>query len=140
MAWPFPIEEGHVLAFTRATGEQAPAPGDVVPLTFAALTALHDPGHMRDMPPGGPPATGGETLLHAEQHFEYFAPLRVGAKTSVTERPGESWTKTSRRGEQLTFTELIKELRDDRGELVVRARTVLVSKASAGAVPDAPPP
>jgi acyl dehydratase len=127
MTWRFPIEEGHVLAFARAIGESAPAPGDVVPLTFAAATALHDPGQLR--------APAGETLLHAEQDFEYFAPLRVGAVTWVTERPGRTWVKASKRGERLTFTELIKELRDGGGELLLRTRMVLVCKAPAGAPP-----
>jgi acyl dehydratase len=132
MTWRFPVEEGHVLAFARAIGESAPAPGDVVPLTFAAATALHDPGQLR--------APAGETLLHAEQDFEYFAPLRVGAVTWVTERPGRTWVKASKRGERLTFTELIKELRDGGGELLLRTRMVLVCKAPADAAPGAPSP
>jgi acyl dehydratase len=136
MTWRFPVEEGHVLAFARAIGEPAPAPGDVVPLTFAAATALHDPGQLRV--PAGRDAPVGGILLHAEQDFEYFGPLRVGAVTWVTERPGRTWAKTSKRGERLTFTELIRELRDGGGELVQRARMVLVGKAPAGAAPGAP--
>jgi acyl dehydratase len=140
MTWRFPVEEGHVLAFARAIGEPAPAPGDVVPLTFAAATALHDPGQMRGIPPAAAQcAPVGETLLHAEQDFEYFAPLRVGAVTYVTERPGRTWAKTSKRGERLTFTELIKELRDGGGEFLLRTRMVLVRKAPDAAGPGAPP-
>jgi acyl dehydratase len=117
-----------------------------VPLTFAAATALHDPGQLRGMPAEGPRASAGRDapvggiLLHAEQDFEYRAPLRVGAVTWVTERPGRTWAKASKRGEQLTFTELIKELRDGGGELVQRARMVLVCKAPAHAAPGAPSP
>jgi acyl dehydratase len=146
MAWRFPVEEGHVLAFARALGEPAPAPGDVVPLTFAAATALHDPGQLRGKPseglraPVGRDALVGGILLHAEQDFEYFAPLLVGAVTWVTERPGRTWAKASKRGEQLMFTELIKELRDGGGELVQRARMVLVCRAPADAAPGAPSP
>ena len=139
MAWRFPVEEGHALAFARALGEPAPAPGDVVPLTFAAATALHDPGQVRGMPSEGLRAPAGGTLLHAEQDFEYFAPLRVGAVTCVTERPGRTWAKNSQRGERLTFTELIKELRDGGGKLLLRARMVLVRKAPVAAGPGAPP-
>jgi len=146
MTWRFPVEEGHVLAFARAIGEPAPAPGDIVPLTFAAATALHDPGQMRGIPSAGQRAPAGRDasvdgiLLHAEQEFEYAAPLRVGAVTWVTERPGRTWAKASKRGEQLTFTELIKELRDGGGELLQRARMVLVCKAPADAAPGAPSP
>lgn len=139
MAWRFPVEEGHVLAFARAIGEPAPAPGDIVPLTFAAATALHDPGRMRGMAPAAQRAAAGETLLHAEQGFEYFAPLRVGAVTYVTERPGRTWAKTSKRGERLTFSELIKELRDGGGEILLRTRMVLVRKEPVAAPPGAPP-
>jgi acyl dehydratase len=138
MTWRFPVEEGHVLAFARAIGESAPGPGDVVPLTFAAATALHDPGQMRGVPSEVLRAPAGETLLHAEQDFEYFAPLRVGAVAWVTERPGRTWAKASKRGERLTFTELVKELRDDGGELLLRARMVLVRKEPVAAAPGAP--
>jgi acyl dehydratase len=94
---------------------------------------------MRGVPPAGLRARAGETVLHAEQDFEYFAPLRVGAVTWVIERPGRTWAKTSKRGEQLTFTELFKELRDGGGELLLRARMVLVRKAPVDAVSGAPP-
>jgi hypothetical protein len=125
----FPVEEGHVLCFSRAVGEAPPGPGGLVPPTFTATTVLHDPEHMRDMRPVGAlaaSADGGGAVLHAEQHFEYLGPVRVGDVLQVSETPGRTWTRQSRQGSTLTFTEVVKELRDDTGALVVRSRMVLV--------------
>ncbi|UIX29381.1 FAS1-like dehydratase domain-containing protein [Streptomyces sp. GQFP] len=131
MALRFPVEEGHVLAFARAVGEPPPGPGDLVPPTFTATTVQHDPEHMRDLRPTGALAAAtadeGATVLHAEQHFEYLAPVRVGDVLHVAETPGRTWTKQSGQGGTLTFTELVKELRDDTGSVVVRSRMVLVT-------------
>ncbi|MEV8546465.1 MaoC family dehydratase N-terminal domain-containing protein [Streptomyces sp. NPDC051572] len=130
MALRFPVEEGHVLAFTRAVGEPPPGAGDVVPPTFTATTVQHDPQHMRDMRPIGAlaaTADEGGMVLHAEQHFEYLGPVRVGDVLHVDEVPGRTWTSQSGQGGTLTFTELVKELRDDTGSVVVRSRMVLVT-------------
>jgi hypothetical protein len=129
VALRFPVEEGHVLSFSRAVGEPPPGPGDLVPPTFTATTVQHDPEHMRDMRPVGAlaaAADSGGVVLHAEQHFEYLGPVRVGDVLHVSETPGRTWTRQSRQGGTLTFTELVKELRDDTGALVVRSRMVLV--------------
>jgi hypothetical protein len=128
----FAVEEGHVLAFARAIGDETALASRTVPPTFTATTVQHDPEHMRGMHPVGalaiePPP--GQSLLHAEQHFEYLAPIGIGDVLTVTESQGASWTKQNRQGGVLTFTELIKELRDDAGALVVRSRMVLVSTA-----------
>jgi hypothetical protein len=119
----FAVEEGHVQAFCRAVGEQREG---VVPPTFTATTSLHDPKHLS----GAAQSGEGESVLHAEQHFEYLAPVRVHDVLAVTEAPGKTWTKQSRSGGTLTFTELVKELRDEHGMLVVRSRMVLVSTTS----------
>jgi acyl-CoA thioesterase FadM len=65
--------------------------------------------------------------LHAEQHFEYFRPLRPGDVLTVEYRDGESWEKESKRAGKLTFRERIAEYRDASSELVVRARSVSVT-------------
>lgn len=66
-------------------------------------------------------AAGG---LHAEQHFTYHRQVRAGDVLTATVKPGESWTKESKRGGKLTFSETITEYRDQSGELVVTARGV----------------
>lgn len=125
----FPIEEGHALAFARAVGERPPGPGEVVPPTFTACSVQHDPEHMRGLRPSGALAAAveaGGTVLHAEQHFEYLAPVRVGDLLTVVDKPGRSWEKQSKSGDLLAFIEIVKEFSNPVGDVVVRSRTVLV--------------
>jgi hypothetical protein len=72
---------------------------------------------------GGGGGRSGGTGLHAEQHFEYHRPLRVGDVLTPTTLPGKSWERTGRSG-LLQFSESITEYRDANGELVVTARSV----------------
>ena len=67
---------------------------------------------------------GAGSGLHAEQHFEYHQPLRVGDVLSATTKPGKRWEKEGRRAGTLVFSESITEYRNQRGELVVTARSV----------------
>ncbi|OXR46979.1 hypothetical protein B7C42_00095 [Nocardia cerradoensis] len=130
----FPVEAGHVLAFARAVGDadlaaEIPAQGTVVPATFVAASIQFDPTHMRGMKPAGALSdsnTSGGSVLHAEQHFEYFAPVRVGDLLTVHESDGRRWRKQSRRAGALVFREIVKEYRSSSDELVLRSRMVLV--------------
>ena len=71
--------------------------------------------------------TEGAGGLHAEQHFVYHRPIRVGDVLSGATRPGEEWEKQGRSG-QLRFSEQITEYRDEAGELVITARSVSVRR------------
>ncbi|HVW43626.1 MAG TPA: MaoC family dehydratase N-terminal domain-containing protein [Amycolatopsis sp.] len=130
----FPVEPGHVMAFARAVGAQdlaeaPPEPGTPVPATFAAVDVQFDPLHMRNMRPSGPLAAAegvAGSVLHAEQHFEYLRPVRVGDVLTVGQAEGRTWEKPRRQGGRLRFREFIKEYRDSRDRLVVRSRMVLV--------------
>jgi hypothetical protein len=73
---------------------------------------------------GGRSGGGGGSGLHAEQHYEYHRPLRVGDVLTSTTRPGETWEKEGRRAGKLVFSESVTEYRDQDGELVVTARSV----------------
>jgi acyl dehydratase len=70
------------------------------------------------------PRRGGGGGLHAEQHYTYHRPLRVGDVLSARTSRGESWEKEGRRGGKLVFSETITEYLDDDGELVITARLV----------------
>jgi hypothetical protein len=135
----FPVEAGHVLAFTRALGAAdpdggLPDEGEVVPLTFAIADAQFDPEYPL-RPRAGTPwhgsggdaglVTEGAGGLHAEQHFVYHRPVRVGDVLVPTSRPGEAWEKQGRSG-RLRFHERITEFRDEAGQLVVTAVSVSV--------------
>lgn len=73
---------------------------------------------------GGGAPRGGGGGLHAEQHYTYHRPVRVGDVLTATTRRGETWEKEGRRAGKLVFSESITEYRDAEGELVVTARSV----------------
>ena len=137
----FPVEAGHVLAFGRALGAAdppggLPAVGDAAPPTFAIAGAQFDPDYpLRPRPGAQWHGSGGDAGLvtegagglHAEQHFFYHRPVRVGDVLVPTSRPGEQWEKQGRSG-RLRFREHITEFRDEAGELVVTARSVSVQR------------
>jgi acyl dehydratase len=73
---------------------------------------------------GGRSGGGGGGGLHAEQHYTYHAPVKVGDVLTATSKPGERWEKEGRRAGKLVFAETITEYRNQDGELVVTARGV----------------
>jgi len=149
----FPIEAGHVLAFARALGDLERADAALagglaalaVPPTFAIAGAHFDPAYERRPRPGvawfgsgrravsasdapqQPRGEGGG--FHAEQHFHYHRPLRVGDLLHGEHRDGATWHKQGRRGGPLTFLERITEYRDAAGAPVVTLRAVDVATA-----------
>jgi acyl dehydratase len=147
----FPVEESTILLFARAVGDPNPiytdmdyansseVGGIIAPPTYVQSSAQFDTDYplrpKADEPwfgsgrtpsgggvRGSEPGSGG-TALHAEQHFQYHRPLRVGDVLSSTSRPGERWEKQGRSG-KLIFNEVITEYRDEAGDLVTTARSV----------------
>ena len=120
--------------------------GVIAPPTFAQASAQFDPDFFLRPKTGKPwlgsgknptgiapkPKTEGEKKegggggggLHAEQHFEYHRHLRPGDVLSVTVKPGKKWEKEGKRSGKLKFAETISEYRDQKGELVITARSV----------------
>jgi hypothetical protein len=142
----FPVEEGSILLFARSIGDPNPIyadPDHAAGTEVGGIIAQFDPdyplrpqlgepwfgsgGHPTGRVPAAEPSgSGGRgTGLHAEQHYEYHRPLRVGDVLSAVNRPGESWEKQGRSG-KLVFSESVTEYRDAEGELVVTARAVSV--------------
>ena len=80
---------------------------------------------MTRAPSGGGGGGGGGTGLHAEQHYTYHRPLRVGDVLTATTRPGRAMGEggPARRASSCS-PETITEFRDEHGELVVTARGV----------------
>jgi len=134
----FPIEASHVLMFRRALGHDdaergaQTAPGLPVPATFVQASAQFDPHYLLRPKPdeewfgsgaaSGFMATGGNGL-HAEQHYEFHQPVRIGMVLSATSREGRTWEKVGRSG-ALHFSELITEYVDEHGAPVVTATSV----------------
>lgn len=148
----FPIEASHILMFARSVGDEnvvytdaeaakaTEAGGIIAPPTFVQASAQFDPnyglrpkigqpwfgsgknptGAVRSGGGGG----GGGGGLHAEQHYEYHQPLRAGDVLTATTTPGKTWEKEGRRSGKLVFSESVTEYRNQKGELVVTARSV----------------
>jgi acyl dehydratase len=147
----FPVEAGHIMLFARAIGDTNPVYQDgdaakqtevggiIAPPTFPQAVAQFDPDYPLRWRAGQPWFGSGKTPsgvterpsggggLHAEQHFEYHRPLRPGDVLTVKSKPGNTWERDSKRAGKLTFRERITEYRDQKGELVVTARSVGVT-------------
>lgn len=149
----FPVEASHIMMFARSIGDEnqiyfdedyakTTEPGSIIaPPTFAQSSAQFDPdyflrpkvgqdwfgsgkeptGVKREASGGGGGGGGG---LHAEQHFEYHRHLKPGDVLSATTKPGNTWEKESKRAGKLVFSESVTEYRDQKGELVITARSV----------------
>jgi hypothetical protein len=150
----FPVEASHILMFARSIGDDnkvyadadyaktTEAKGIIAPPTFAQASAQFDPDYFLrpktgkpwfgsgknptgvSRESGGGGGGGGGGGLHAEQHFEYHCPLRVGDVLTATLKPGKTWEKEGRRSGKLVFSESVTEYRDQKGELVITARGV----------------
>jgi hypothetical protein len=149
----FPVEAGHIMMFARAIADPNPVYADeeyakgtevgsvIAPPTFVVAGVQFEPEFVL-RPEFAKPwfgsgleatgiASGGESStlqgrgLHAEQHFEYHRALRAGDVLTGTTSPGEEWEKEGRSG-KLVFSEAITEYRDQHGEPVVTARSVVV--------------
>ena len=146
----FPIEASHILMFARSVGDDNKVYADadyakgteagsiIAPPTFAQASAQFDPDYFLrpkigqpwfgsgKNPTGAAPrgGGGGGGGLHAEQHFEYHRHLKPGDVLTSNNLPGKTWEKEGRRGGKLLFSENITEYRDQKGELVITARSV----------------
>ena len=145
----FPIEATHIMMFARSIGDENPVYHDaeqaktvetggiVAPPTFGAAVAQFNPEASRPRPgqkwfgsgktpsgiEGRAPSAGG---LNAEQHFEYFRPIRPGEVLTAEIKPGTTWERQSKRAGKLLFSDRFTEFRDSNGELVLRQRSVSV--------------
>jgi acyl dehydratase len=124
------VEKGAIRRFAEALGDPSPVsvedaaakaagyPGLLAPPTFAvALTQNDRFRHSLDL--------GTRSMLHGEQQFEYVRPIvagdRIVVKTrvaDVSERPGASGP--------MDVLVLEDEGRDEKGELVFRARATFI--------------
>ncbi|WP_239645559.1 MaoC family dehydratase N-terminal domain-containing protein [Mycobacterium sp. UM_CSW] len=136
MAEPFdiPIELGKSREFAKATGSKHPAhysPGGVTPPTFL-MTAILWQGPDNN---AWPKDRDMRRVLHASQEFAFpKGPPRIGMQLTGQQRIEGSHTKEGKRGGTLTFTTLLTEFRDEKGDLVAEVRNTFVetSKPTGG--------
>lgn len=67
------------------------------------------------------------SLLHAEQEFEWFRPLKAGESVTLTGRVGDMYEKPGKSG-ILDFVVMEQIAKDEAGETVYIARTTLISR------------
>jgi N-terminal half of MaoC dehydratase len=136
----FPVEATHIMMFRRSIGDYAvPDTGlesAAAPPTFPRAVAQFDPDYFLRLKPDVPWFGSGKNAsgvvgkasssggLHAEQHFEFIRPVRPGDVLTVTEKPGKTWEKESKRAGKMFFSERVAEYRDQKGELVCISRGV----------------
>jgi hypothetical protein len=132
-----PIDAAQVMIFARSVGDGSERYNDqlfaaagtplITPPTFVRALDHFDPASTtRPALPAQQPGFGGRTdTLHAEQHFEYFAPFCTGDRITIKSFPGARWTKAGQAG-TLKFSEAITEYHNQAGSLLVRARKVSV--------------
>jgi hypothetical protein len=143
-----PVEATHIMMFARSVNDdnqvyysadyaKGTEVGHVLPPpTFYRSVAQFDPEYFLRPKVGQkwfgsakgptgidekPKSSGG---LHAEQHFEYHVPVKPGDVLTVTNKPGKTWEKESKRAGKLMFTETIQEYHNQDGVLCVTSRGV----------------
>ena len=69
-------------------------------------------------------------LLHGEEEYEYLLPIHPGDVMTGVSRVVEMFDreKKGRPGKFMEFTVMETEIRNQRGELAIRARTTLVER------------
>lgn len=125
------VEVGKIREFARATGatdaryfENECPP---VPPTFLTTAVFWQPPEMQR------PYEAAEMelarVLHGQQRYEYFAPVRAGDVLSVEIRIDSIETKSGARGGTMRLAHVISEFRDPKGSLVARGTSTTIETA-----------
>jgi hypothetical protein len=120
------VERGKLREFLRAIGDdvnKANVPDAIVPPTFATVF-LFSGGDGLD---GTLKEIGIDifNVLHAEQEYEYFVPVRVGDTVTGQIEVKDVYTKGGRSG-QLNFVELELAYKNQHDQPVLRETTIFV--------------
>jgi acyl dehydratase len=124
------IEKGAIRRFADALGDPNPMyqdevvakaagfPALVAPPTFAIVLASNERfRHSLDL--------GTRSILHGEQQFEYGRALLAGDRVTVTSRVADVLERPGASGPTDVLV-IEDEGRDDKGELLFRARATLI--------------
>jgi acyl dehydratase len=124
------VEKGLIRRFAEALGDPNPIyqdeqaakaagyPGLVAPPTFpAVLTSNERFRHSLDL--------GTRSLLHGEEQFDYARPVFAGDRITVVSRVADVQERSGPSG-AMDVLLIEDEGRDDKGELVFRARSTWI--------------
>ena len=126
------IEKGHIRRFCQAIGDTNPlfvdeeqasksAYGSIIaPLTF--------PIALSDESAKLPLELDVRRMLHGEQEFIYYKPLRPGESYTAQMKVTDIYEREGKSG-NMQFIVLDTELRDDNDELAVISRTNIIYRA-----------
>lgn len=133
----FTVEREHVLRFDDAIGEDNPLFRDagaaraagfdeqLAPPTFVTTMQIMTSGQAVVDPELG---LDYSRVVHGQQEYEYRRPVRVGETLWAIPRVADIYTKMSNE-----YLVIESEIKDAEGEVVVVARTMLLSRGTARA-------
>jgi len=126
------IERGKIREFARAIKDDDPlyfdedqakaeAGGIMPPVTFLQTVSHWDDGRGRLHLP-----FDLKRVLHGEQEYEFLRPIHAGDVLTAVSRVVDMYEKPGKRGGTMTFAVAETEYRNQRGELVARARHITI--------------
>lgn len=126
------VERGKIREFARAIKDDDPiyvdeeharqeAGGLVPPVTFLETVRLWGDGRGWPRPPIDLART-----LHGEQEYELLGAIHAGDVLTAVSRIADIYEKAGKRGGTMGFVVTETEFRNQRGELVARARSVAI--------------
>jgi acyl dehydratase len=126
------VERGKIREFARAIKDDDPlyfdegyatreAGGIMPPVTFLQTMTHWDNGGGRPRPP-----IDLKRALHGEQEFEFFRPIHAGDVLTAVSRIADIYEKPGKRGGTMGFVVTETEFKNQRGDLVARARHITI--------------
>lgn len=115
------VSEERVQEFATAIGETVPVTtSQLIPLTFLKVIEGEGASSRRMVEELG---VDLRRILHAEQHFEYLAPLKIGDAISVERRIAEIYEK---KGGEMEFVVFESMFFDTSETLVAKSKQIIL--------------
>ncbi len=126
------VERGKIREFARAIKDDDPlyfdeeharreAGGVMPPVTFLQTVQHWDDGRGRPSVP-----FDLKRVLHGEQEYEFLKPIHAGDVLTAVSRIVDVYDKPGKRGGSMNFVVTEIEYKNQRGELVARARHITI--------------
>ncbi|KGR83378.1 FAS1-like dehydratase domain-containing protein [Lysinibacillus odysseyi] len=131
------IEKGHIRRFCQAIGDTNPLFLDEQAATESAygglIAPLTFPVALSDEKVTFPLKLDVRRMLHGEQEFIYYKPLRSETSYTAQMKVADVYEREGKSG-KMKFIILDTEFRDDNDELVVVSRTNIIYRTLQGAM------